>query len=268
MINVSNIEPDKKNTNWVSEIPLKKKMVIKKTIEVPQKFEFNASWIDWLDAYDIYDFIQTCFGEQFMNEICVKEIHCENKVYYAYEGMHDFLNIWLIPLDEFTLKYEKSDEKGKIKLLENVFAWNSFCSPWYFTIINVYNQDYVFEVVMAKAWKPLDYAEIEYFAGVDRNDIPKLYKIWTIAHEIWHHIYWNKIEWTNLMSARQNVIDKYWGLTKYAQAYAEKWPLYYNENMWEAIRIFITNRPYLQEHFPDVDSFIVKYFPLLHPYHK
>ena len=39
------------------------------------------------------------------------------------------------------------------------------------------NQDYIFEVVMAKAGKPLDYAEVEYFEGVDRDDIPTLYKI-------------------------------------------------------------------------------------------
>jgi len=30
---------------------------------------------------------------------------------------------------------------------------------------------------MAKAGKPLDYAEVEYFEGVNCDDIPTLYKI-------------------------------------------------------------------------------------------
>ncbi|MEI6118525.1 MAG: hypothetical protein WCP92_04815 [bacterium] len=46
-----------------------------------------------------------------------------------------------------------------------------------YTPINIFNQDYIFEVVMAKAGKPLEYAEVEYFEGVDRTDIPTLYKI-------------------------------------------------------------------------------------------
>ncbi len=261
MVNVPSTTPDTINSH------LKNKIVITKKIEVPQKFEFNDTGIDWLDAQEIRDFIQTCFGEQFMNEICVKSISCENKIYYAPDWIHDFSNTWLIPLDEFVSKYKKVDEQGKIKLLEHVFAGNSSCISWYFTIINIYNQDYIFEVVMAKAWKPLDYAELEYFEGIDRTQIPKLYKIWTIAHEIWHHMYRQKIDWTKLMQIRENIIDKSWGLTKYAQAYTWKWLIYYNENIWEAIRIFITNRPYLQKNFPDVDGFIVKYFPSVHPYH-
>lgn len=201
-----------------------------------------------------------------MNDVKVKDICCDNQVYYFHEWLNNFFNTWLIPVDEFRSKYEKADEQEKLRLLDNVFAWNSSAVKWLYTPINIFNQDYIFEVVMAKAGKPLDYAEIEYFEGVDRENIPMLYKIWTIVHEIWHHIFEEKIDWADLMDKRTTVIDQTWPLTKYAKVYAEKGILYYNENMWEAIRIFVTNRPYLQQNFPAVDAFITKYFPMIHPY--
>lgn len=245
----------------------KKIFIIKKTTKIPsQIFEFTWTGIDWLDGDAIRDLIQQCFGEDFMNDVKVKDICCDNQIYYLHDWINSFLDTWLIPVHEFSSKYEKADEQEKLRLLDNVFAWNSSAVKWVYTPINIFNQDYVFEVVMAKAGKPLDYAEVEYFEGVNCDDIPTLYKIWTIVHEIWHHIFEEKIDWTDLMQKWTTVIDQTWPLTKYAKVYAEKWILYYNENMWEAIRIFITNRPYLQQNFPAVDVFITKYFPMIHPY--
>jgi len=223
----------------------KKIFIIKKSTELPpQKFEFTWTGIDWLDGDAIRDLIQQCFGEDFMNDVKVRDICCDNQVYYFPEGINNFFNTWLIPVHEFRSIYEKANEQKKLQLLDNVFAWNSSTVKWLYTPINIFNQDYIFEVVMAKAGKPLEYAEVEYFEGVDRTDIPTLYKIWTIVHEIWHHIFAEKIDWTDLMKPWTTVIDQTWPLTKYANMYAEKWALYYNENMWEAIRIFVTNRPF------------------------
>ncbi|MEI6118524.1 MAG: hypothetical protein WCP92_04810 [bacterium] len=45
-----------------------------------------------MDGDAIRDLIQQCFGEDFMNDVKVRDICCDNQVYYFPEGINNFFN--------------------------------------------------------------------------------------------------------------------------------------------------------------------------------
>jgi hypothetical protein len=142
--------------------------------------------------------------------------------------------------------------------------------------IRIYNHDFKPCILALKKGRSLQEAELEYFEGIERNQILDLYIKSSLSHEIAHNI-WNSDIYINkeLFLERQNIIKEYKSLTKYAEIYnkedffdEESYILYLNENFAEAVRVYTVNPTYLEKKFPKAYTFIQTNCPFIQPVAK
>ncbi len=137
----------------------------------------------------------------------------------------------------------------------------------------MYNHDYCMELQYLHEGKSLKECELEYFESTERGKIPDLYKKSTLSHEIAHsirdkYIYINK----DILLERQNIIEEYKSLTKYAEMYNQEnftnekdYLSYLNENFAEAVRMYTVNPTYVEKTFSKAYVFIKTNFPFIQP---
>jgi len=225
-------------------------------------------YIDGLTAPEAVDFLIKNFSMTTPNEIFskygIRELKFINHIFYT--GNMDFRNMQEKTIEEFETLLASLPEDKQRELLNNVYAGVNG-----HTYITMYNQDYIMELQSIQRNKTLEEAELEYFEGIDRKEIPNLYKRSTLSHEIAHNIRHNDIYIDkDKLLERQEIIKEYKSLTKYAEMYnqekftdEEGYVLYLNENFAEAVRMYTVNPKYVEKIYPKVYTFIKTNFPFI-----
>ena len=217
-----------------------------------KKVKVTWTWIDWLSNNEIKIFINDHFNKELLDILSLPPFVTKNVVMHLWNFQCAKEKEYSI--SDFQQLLNKS--RNKQKLLDTVAA-----GIHYWDKIVIFNQDFVSEVFAVLSWKTIQEAELEYFEWINILEVPKLYKIGIVPHEIWHSLYALKIKRKVLEKNRKTITDNNFPVTAYVKMYKLWSSIYYEENFTEALRIYLTNTIYLQKNYPEIHNFISINFP-------